>query len=106
MSNKKDKRKRKNAVTAPSRQRLWQIARMKEGNCTLCAKPAQGRYNCDACAKRNGVYKRRRPLKSDWALVDWSETNRVISSIMGVKCQSVSYQRKKRATSQKPAAAN
>lgn len=78
-----------------SRQRNWQLAQKAAGNCTRCGATAQGRTLCDTCAKKKGVM-RRKPLKSAWANVDWSnrEPNAVIAARLGVTEEAVSYHRR------------
>lgn len=85
-----------------SRQRRWQIAQMKMCNCQICANPSQGRSRCDACAKRISKVKYRKPLKSQWAAVDWSEKDRVIAGRFGLTPTAVYYQRRKHFETIKP----
>ena len=49
-------------VPMPSRQYLWQMKQLSNGNCIICGKPrTQYRYRCDACtAKQRTVARERR----------------------------------------------
>jgi tRNA(Ile2) C34 agmatinyltransferase TiaS len=48
-----------------SRQRLWQIAKVKSGKCMICGNRRKGdAYRCDRCrVKQNLLLKKRRALQ-------------------------------------------
>lgn len=83
--------------TTVSWQRTWQIKQREKGLCEICTQPSQGRTLCDECAKRRDGVKKRRPLKSVWKTIDWSESDGTIAARLGVTLSAVCYQRRKNA---------
>lgn len=78
---------------AMTKQRQLQLRYKAEGRCEKCGEPSPERSYCDACAARNGT-KKRNPLPSEWAAVDWRMQSRFIAEQLGVSVTCVCMHRR------------
>lgn len=78
----------------PSSQLRWQLKQRAAGRCRRCGDPSQWRAECDRCAKS----RKRHPLKSEWARVDWRrEGVREVAARLGVTVNAARWRKKKAA---------
>jgi len=82
-----------------SRQRRWQINRVREGCCRGCGqkKPADDtRVLCEACTIRNYGTVKRKTTPEQWKAVDWAKlSNAAVARLLDRDPQTVAKARKK-----------
>ncbi len=77
-----------------SHQYRSQMRKAAAGICVRCPNPtAVGKLECDACASKRGVKKRRIPL-ARWLAVHWSLPIKEIAGLLGVTTTTVTNARK------------